>query len=428
MAMLSWIWAICLFPCLGSVAYWLFGIDRFERQRLRRRRRRRNAHLALEGADGALLRLLEGVNALPTSSVEEMELLIDASSFYPALLQQIREARHHIHVIFFLWRDDSWGRTFRDELAAAARRGVTVRLLLDEIGCVWLRAAFFEPLIAAGGEFSWCNTLHPRGKRFFFNLRNHRKIQVFDGHTAFIGGMNIGREYAGADPSKGRWRDLQLQVRGAVVEQLQHVFAEDWYFATGKKIAGRSYSTKTSKRVVKPVQLIVGGPDSRSKEVEKSLVALLNFAKERVWILPSYFVPNRVILNALQLCAVRGVDVRILVSKRSDHPYLCRISRAYYGELLGYGVRIFEFAAALSHSKVMLIDRDWLMVGSANLDRRSLELNFEANLLLRAPEELVLVEQVLAEDFANSSEIFRCGTSFSERLMDGVCRLMAPLL
>lgn len=425
-AMLSWIWCIWLFPFAGSAAYLLFGVDRFERARLRNRKRRARV-LNHESGEQGLLRLLSEVNEQPTSSVEELEVLLEARAFYPALLEGIKKAKHHIHVMFFLWRNDAWGRAFRDELTLAARRGVIVRVLLDEVGCLRLRSSFFQPFVAAGGKFSWCNTLHPWRSRYFFNLRNHRKIQIIDGRLAFIGGMNIGREYAGADPQMGHWRDVQLRVKGAVVHQLQELFAEDWFFATGMRIAGRSYY-RGNGRQKHLAQLIAGGPDSHFKEVEKSLVALLNHATERVWILPSYFVPNRVLLNALQLCAARGVEVCILVSKRSDHPYLCRISRSYYEELLRYGIRIFEFAAALSHSKVMLIDRQWLMVGSANLDRRSLELNFEANLLVRAPEEVARLERVLAADFANSREIKRRYAGVGERLVDGVCKLVAPLL
>lgn len=433
-SMLSWIWCICLFPWAGSIGYLLFGVDRLQRIRLKQLKRYRRKAFAPQapncqrGPEHGLLRLLSGVNGLPTSSAEEVRVLVDAREFYPALLDQIRAAKHHIHIMFFLWRDDAWGRAFRDELVAAASRGVCVRLLLDEVGCMWLRSRFFEKFVQAGGQFSWCHTVHPWRNRFFVNLRNHRKIQVFDGRCAFIGGMNMGREYAGGDPRRGKWRDVQLRVRGEVVQQLQNVFAQDWFFATGRKIAGRSYYKIGRGKPRRVAQLVAGGPDSHSKQVEKSLVGLLNFATERVWILPSYFVPNRVLVNALQLCAARGVDVRILVSRKSDHPYLWRISRSFYEELLRYGVRIFEFAAALSHSKVMLIDSQWLMVGSANLDHRSLELNFEANLLVRVPEEIKRLEEVLAADFADSREIRPCAAGFGQRLTDGACRLLAPLL
>lgn len=431
-SMLSWIWYVCLFPWAGSISYLLFGIDRLERSLVLKRRRRKALMPLKRGCvrdrEEGLLRLLSGINGLPVASAQEVRVLLDAREFYPALLDQIRAAKHHVHIMFFLWRDDAWGRAFREELIAAVQRGVCVRILLDEVGCMWLSSRFFDPFIKAGGHFSWCHTVHPWRKRFFVNLRNHRKIQVFDGRSAFIGGMNMGREYAGGDPRMGKWRDVQLWVRGEIVEQLQGIFAEDWFFATGAKISGRSYYGSSRSKASHISQLIAGGPDSHLKHVEKSVVALLNHASERVWILPSYFVPNRVLLNALQLCAARGVDVRILVSRKSDHPYLWRISRSFYQELLQYGVRIFEFAAALSHSKVMLVDSQWLMVGSANLDHRSLDLNFEANLLVRAPEQIKRLEAVLVADFANSREILSCAGGLGQRLVDGACRLVAPLL
>ncbi|MES2570118.1 MAG: phospholipase D-like domain-containing protein, partial [Verrucomicrobiota bacterium] len=231
-ATLAWIWSILLFPIVGALAYLLLGADRIKRRRLRRVAKAKFArHGESPGAAAkmssqspsaaALIRALANINGIPPSTATSLRLLIDASTFYPALKQRIEQARHHVHVEFFIWRNDNHGQAFLDLLVAAARRGIQVRLLLDQIGCFGTKRKFFDPLVEAGGEFTWFYSL-PFGRHSrFTNLRNHRKLQIIDGEFAFVGGMNIGREYAGEDPAFGAWRDTQIEVQGNVVTFLQ---------------------------------------------------------------------------------------------------------------------------------------------------------------------------------------------------------------
>jgi cardiolipin synthase len=263
------------------------------------------------------------------------------------------------------------------------------------------------------------------------NLRNHRKLQIIDGEYAFVGGMNIGREYAGADPEIGGWRDTQLEVRGNVVTFLQETFATDWYFATESRIAGPDFYPAASAGEGHLCLVIAGGPDAPREPIPKSLIALLNFATQRVWMATGYFAPDVPLLSALQICAARGVEVRLLVSEKSDHPYLVLVGRSYYEDLLRYGIRVFEYSQAINHSKAMLIDEEWLMVGSANSDNRSMRLNFELNLLAHAPEQARELEAMFEEDFAASREINFTQFAqrpFRQRLLEAALRPLAPLL
>jgi cardiolipin synthase len=379
----------------------------------------------------ALLRALVNINEIPASTATSLRLLIDAASFYPALKQRIEQARHHVHVEFFIWRQDNRGQEFLDALVAAARRGVQVRLLLDQIGCLGTKRKFFDPLINAGGEFAWFYSL-PFGRHSrFTNLRNHRKLQIIDGEFAFVGGMNIGHEYAGEDPAFGAWRDTQLEVQGNVVTFLQEAFATDWYFATESRIMGPDFYPEAQAGDGQLCQIIAGGPDAPREPIPKSLIALLNFASKRVWMATGYFAPDVPLLSALQICAARGVEVRLLVSEKSDHPYLVHIGRSYYEELMRYKIRVFEYSKAINHSKAMLIDDEWMVVGSANSDNRSMRLNFELNLLAHAPEEAARLEEMLAEDFADSREIMWpefAARPLSRRLLEAALRPLAPLL
>ncbi|HRE81821.1 MAG TPA: cardiolipin synthase [Opitutaceae bacterium] len=443
-ATLAWAWGILLFPYVGPLLYWAIGTDRLRRKRIRRRagfqafkterRERRTVDNldSLSASDAAFARLISRINEIPLTRTRQARLLPSATLFYDALKERIDAAQHHVHVQFFIWRSDEAGDRLRDSLVAAAQRGVQVRVLVDEIGSVLLPSKYFQPLIDAGGEFSWFLTVNPRRNRFLFNLRNHRKLQIIDGQIAFVGGMNVGREYQGLNPSVGPWRDLQIELHGPAATVLQESFADDWYFSTEKKLLDDVYYPPAELASAPWATLVVaGGPDSPSLPVQKSLTAILNHAQTRVWLTAGYFVPNEVTLTALTLCAARGVDVRLLVTEKTDHPALLRIGRSYYEELLRAGVRVFEYSLALNHAKAGVIDEDWLMVGSANLDNRSMRLNFELNILLRMPEEAKKLASLLDGDFAQSSEIKLdrfMKRPLKEKIFESVCRPFSPLM
>ena len=445
-ATLAWLWAILFIPFFGPLVYCLFGTDRLRRRRLKHRARfsawpspqRPPASATddatavsirnLPGRERQFLQLLSRINQLPASSAEELRVLRDAKEFYPALEQRIQNAKCDIHLEFYIWRGDETGGRFLRLLADAAQRGVTVRLLLDGVGSFGLRRRQLKDFCAAGGRLAWFQGLDPRRGRFVLNLRNHRKLQIIDGAVAFVGGMNIGREHEGLDPLFGHWRDVQVEATGSVVQALQEVFADDWFFATGEKIPRRP---ATIHRAAYPMHVLVGGADRANEPMSKSIVSLLHEATTRVWIATGYFVPDDVLLAALELAASRGVDVRLLVAEKSDHWWLVIAGRSYYDELLAAGVRIFEYSAGTNHAKIAVADEHWAMVGSANLDYRSMRLNFELNLLFRSPEHNAALARILEHDFAASQEIDPAAFArrpFRRKWAEAVLRPLSPML
>jgi cardiolipin synthase A/B len=442
-ATLAWLWGILLFPYVGALLYWAIGTDRFKRKRLRRREQFKSSRELIRGLtspelqpldqrERELARLLSAINETPVSSVSEAKLLATADEFYDRLVERIDAAKQHVHIQVFIWRKDASGDRLLQAAVNAAKRGVEVRVLLDELGSILMRTSYFKPLIAAGGRFSWFLTINPRRGRYLFNLRNHRKLQIIDGQYAFVGGMNIGEEYRGLDRAIGPWKDLQIEVQGSIVKVLQESFADDWYFATREQLThARYFPEQKPVEPRTPAILITGGPDSPKIPVEKSLVALLNLARTRVWLTTGYFTPNEVVVTALQLCAMRGVDVRLLISEKTDHPLMLRIGRSYYPELLSAGVRIFEYSHALNHTKAGVIDDEWLMVGSANLDNRSLRLNFEMNLLISQAKLARELSDLIENYFKDSLEI--TPQNFArrprlERMLEAVCRPIGPVM
>jgi len=445
-ATLAWLWAIVFFPFFGPLVYGLFGTDRLKRRRLKYRTlfsawpssQRTPASATdqatetligrLSGRERQFLQLLSRINQLPVSSVTTLRILRDAQEFYPALEQRIQQARHHVNLEFYIWRGDETGRRFLRLLTEAAQRGVTVRLLLDGVGSFSLRPARLKAFRKAGGRFSWFQSLDPKRNRFLLNLRNHRKLQIVDGASAFVGGMNIGQEHEGRDPRYGHWRDVQVEVGGAVVRELQEVFADDWFFATGEKIPEEPASVHGA---AYPMHVLVAGADRANEPMSKSIVSLINEATTRVWIATGYFVPDDVLLAALELAAHRGVDVRLLVAEKNNHPWLVIAGRSYYGELLNAGVRIFEYSAGTNHAKIAVADEHWAMVGSANLDYRSMRLNFELNLLVRSPEHNAALAGILEHDFRISQEIDLATFArrpFHRRFAEAALRPLSPML
>jgi cardiolipin synthase len=448
-ATLAWLWAIVFIPLLGAVAYLMFGTDRLQRRRLKLRNhfsaRASRQRIPAGTTDGATARILEvlppqdrqflqllsRINQLPVSSASSLRILHNAGEFYPALEQRIRQAVHHVHLEFYIWKGDKTGARFLRLLTAAARRGVKVRLLLDGVGS----HAFAEDLLAefkrAGGHFSWFQSLDPKRLRFFMNLRNHRKLQIIDGTVAFVGGMNIGREQEGLEAALGEWRDVQVEATGSVAAELQEVFVDDWFFATGEKISAPGFFPEYPGSPCHPVHIVLGGPDRENEPISKSTVSLLNAATRRLWIATGYFVPDDSMLTALELAASRGVDVRLLISAKTDHPMLVVVGRSYYDHLLAAGVRIYEYTAGIHHAKVALADTQWVMVGSANLDYRSMRLNFELNLLCHAPDHNAQLASILERDFAVSREIDPVAFArrpFRRRFAEAALRPLSPLL
>jgi cardiolipin synthase len=449
-ATLAWLWAILLFPVVGAGLYLAIGSERVARRRQERgedfrakgrlsSEREKTAEKAatlkeeksLGEQDRLLLRGLSTITGLPLATASSLKVLYKGAPYYAALREDIEKAQRDVHVESFIWRDDEVGAEFLQLLVETARRGVAVRLLLDELGCVRLQDRYFKPLVDAGGEFSWCHTLSPLRNRYSFNLRNHRKLQIIDGRTVFVGGMNFGREYLGHDPKLGDWADAQLRVEGRVVDVFQQIFAEDWFFATGREnpLQKPSQNGHPDEKIL--AQVLRGGPDEDDHAMLRSNVLLAGAARERLWISTGYFVPGETMQTALQVVAAKGVDVRLLVSAKSQHPHLVPAGRSYYDALLRQGVRIFEYSKGINHSKFMVIDHDWSTVGSSNLDERSMRLNFELNLLTLHPETNGELAGIFQDSISQSKEIILeefDRRPLSQKLLESALRPLSPIL
>jgi cardiolipin synthase len=307
-----------------------------------------------------------------------------------------------------------------------ARSGIEVRVLVDDVGSRSAGRRFWKPLIEAHGQVGRFLRVNPISRWLFLNRnnRNHRKIVVVDGRVAFIGGVNVGGE---------RLRDTHIRLEGPVAARLQEVFAEDWFHATNVDLTAPHYFPPPAHLGEQRVQILASGPDDgRSHAIETIYFAALSLTRKRAWLTTPYFIPNATLAAALRTAALRGVDLRLLVPRTSDLPFVYHAARSFFPELLEAGVAIYEYPdAATLHAKTATVDGCWATVGSANFDLRSFRLNFEANAVVYGPSLATELERVFERDLSRSRRLdireFE-NRGFVERVFEGAARLVAPLL
>jgi cardiolipin synthase len=438
-AAVAWCLVVFLLPLFGALLFWGFGNNYLLRRTRRRRMSRsllRERQLApVDGDDPAdpldLGRLALRLKAFPPAPGNAVTLYPETEPAFEALLAAIESARDHVHLEYFILRNDDTGRRLLDLLTRKAGEGVEVRLLYDAMGCLHLPRRALAPLQQAGGRTAGFLPLNPVHSLIRFNLRNHRKITVVDGKVAFTGGMNIGDEYLGKSRRLGYWRDSFLRVEGPGAAQLQRVFCEDWEFATRLTLSGGRYFPTVEPAGTADVQVAASGPDQEVNTIREIYFAAILSARRRLWIASPYVIPDAGLFDALRLARYRGLDVRLLSLARPDHYISYYAGRYFSAELLAAGVKVYQYARGMMHSKVMLVDGRWAMVGSANLDNRSLHLNFEVGCMLHDEGLVAQLEQAFLKDLEDSVPLDRqalARRSLGGRVLDNACRLLAPTL
>jgi cardiolipin synthase len=381
--------------------------------------------------------LLESLAKLPITRYNDADLLIDGEATFDAIFEGIATAEDYILVQFYIMRADELGKKLQRALIDKARAGVRVYVLYDELGSKELPDSYSAELRSVGALIFPFNTTQGKGNRFRLNFRNHRKIVVVDGRIAYVGGHNVGDEYLGKHPTLTPWRDTHVAVRGPVVQFVQVSFAEDWLWAVGStpdwREGGKHELDWRPEKAPQGDTLALCLPTGPADDLETCTLFFLhaiNSAKQRIWIVSPYFVPDEQLMSALQLAALRGVDVRILIPENPDQQLVYYSSFSYLEEAENAGVRIFRYQPGFFHQKVMLVDDNAAAIGTANLDNRSMRLNFEVTMLLVDQDFARDVEAMLEEDFADSREVH--ATDYTEaslwfRLTVRVARLLAPI-
>ena len=316
-----------------------------------------------------------------------------------ALLGEIARARHHIHLQYYIFCDDETGRRLRDALVEKARQGVHVRILYDDVGCSGVSKSFFEGMRREGIEVH--AFLHVKFPRFTskVNYRNHRKIVVIDGRVGFIGGMNIADRYV-RGTEWGSWRDTHFRIEGSGVAGLQVAFLSDWSATTKRHVSGSEYFPAAQRYTDNILQIVAGGPLGKWRALLQADSYAVANARRRVWIQTPYYLPSDVLNTALQTAALGGIDVRLMLPARSDSRLIDLASHSYLDDMMRAGVKILFYEPGFLHSKLLIIDDGLTVIGSANMDFRSFEHNFEVNAFIYDAEFTSRMSAIFSDDAA----------------------------
>jgi len=435
-AAIGWIGLGWLSPILGPALYWMFGINRVRRRAYRISRRyvarrgppppmgaiRSEKYAALERAVGVLTRR-------PTLANNAIAPMRNGDEAYPVMLQAIADAKVSIGLASYIFTADEAGRPFIDALIAARKRGVEVRVIVDGIGSGYFfsMAAF---LLARGGVtvvrfmHSWLPW-----RTAFLNLRNHKKILVVDGKRGFIGGLNISAHNLKAAKPRTAVRDMHFEVSGPVVAQIAEAFVLDWEFATGEELQGEAWFPAPDECGPALARVITSGPDQDIEKIEFMFLQAIGTAQRQIKIITPYFLPDERLVAALELAAMRGVDVDIVIPENSDHRVMDWAVMAHVAPLLIAGVKIWRAPQPFEHSKLMTIDGGWSLIGSANWDQRSLRLNFELNMEIYDHDFSAMLSEKIA---ARQGEEITLKSLYAQpmrlRLRNRAVRLLLPYL
>jgi cardiolipin synthase len=447
---ISWILVLVLLPFAGIVIYLFFGQE-YRKTKMYSRKGLKNLEklrkLTLEQLDNLpnnhfqiserlyskkrlINLLLANSNAILTSD-NEVRVLHNGAETFPEIFQTIEQAKHHIHLEYYIVEDDLIGNYLRELLIRKAQEGIEVRFIYDDVGSWELKRKWLRTMSDAGVKVDCFMRVRYPMLTSKVNYRNHRKILVVDGDTAFVGGLNFADRYQDGVPGIGPWRDTHLKVSGGAATALQIIFMADWYFVSKEILKGEEYFKPFESGDGKLVQISASGPDSDWESIGQAYFSAIASATEYVYVSSPYLMPPPDIVTALKTSALGGIDVRIIVPGLSDAITSKWGTNSYIEELLEAGIKIYFYRAGFIHSKVIVVDGVFSSVGTANLDFRSLETNFEVNAMIYDEEIAGVLTRQFLDDQDNSQEITLeewIKRPRSSKIKESFARILSPML
>ncbi len=442
---MAWLLVIFFVPWPGLILYWLIGSHRLPRRRIKEHdeilQRLEIVHRRLEAQPHIVrpqlgerameaVKLAEHLGYMPILDGNDVELIAETEVFIDRLVADIDAAQDHVHLLFYIYADDSTGRRVAEALYRAAARGVKCRLLVDAVGSRPFIKHLGKEMIARGVDFHEALPVGLFRRRMArLDLRNHRKLAVIDGRVGYTGSQNI--VDAGYGHKDLAWYDLMVRLTGPIIMELQAVFISDWYFETDQVLDGAEFFPDPLESGEIAVQTLPSGPSYPTENYQRMVVTAIHSAERQVTITTPYFVPDEAFLQAMQTAVMRGVKVELIIPYRVDHKLVGAAGRSYYDDLLDMGATLYLYNDGLLHAKTMCIDDSIAFIGSSNFDIRSFALNFEINLLfygspvaqqLRAQQQRYIEKsfQLIREQWDRRPRI--------TKLLQNVARLLSPLL
>lgn len=439
---LAWITVLLLLPAGGIILYIFFGRSIKNKRMISRRNKRKlrqSSHMELiddspENLPAELRQQIELGRSLCDAAYTEgndLKIFHDGTSKFESLLRDIASATRYIYLQYYIIEDDNLGYRLLEALSERAAAGVKVRVIYDHIGSLGVKRKFFRQMRDAGIE------AHPFFRVAFppfatrINWRNHRKICVIDGHIGYIGGMNVADRYITGGSAFKSWRDCHMRVTGPAVASLQYSFAVDWSFM-GQPLLDDIVETKPSASPdAAGLQLITSGPTNEWSNVAMLMLKAIANAKKRVYIQTPYFLPTESLLRTLQAAALARIDVRVMVPRRSDSLILTYATNSYILECLRAGIKIYLYDGGMLHSKTLVIDDQFSAIGSANIDFRSFEHNFESTMFIYSAEANAHLRRQFIDDQRHSERVNPAqwrNRSKVQKAKESIVRLLSPIL
>jgi cardiolipin synthase len=447
----TWAWLLVLFffPVVGFVVYVFLGQNLKRRKVYRLTEEQVNMSRQLVDKQHAELdtlrfhdpvteqyRHLIRMNLLSGESLytqdNTVEIFTDGVRMFGDLLRMIENARHHIHIQFYIFRGDDLGRSIGQALIRKAAEGVEVRLLVDHLGSINTPGSFFDELRKGGVKVAYFFPLKLPTLNLRLNYRNHRKLVIIDGRTGYIGGFNVGVEYLGLAPRFGYWRDTNLKIEGSAVHQMQAQFLMDWNVSAREKIGLEPlYFPRIDGRGMAGIQILSSGPNNSEEQIKNAYIKMINSATKRVYIQTPYFIPDESMYDALRIAAMSGVEVKLMMPGIPDHKLVYWASISYFEHMLEAGVSCYVYRKGFMHAKTIVVDGQIASVGTANMDIRSFRLNFESNAIIYDSQAASRLERIFLEDLQHCDQLTLeeyKKRPMSSRFMESIARLLSPIL
>ncbi|WP_274474486.1 cardiolipin synthase [Mangrovimonas aestuarii] len=449
---LAYLLFVIFVPVIGIIIYFSFGIN-YRKRKIYNKKVFKNAELEKElaeevmefsesimrenklGKHRKLVNLLLKEDISPLTNGNEVSLLINGEEKFPELLKALRGAKHHIHLEYYIFYNDDIGREVAGVLLQKAKEGVEVRFIYDDFGSRSIRKDLVPRLREGGVKTFPFYEIKLIAFANRLNYRNHRKIAIIDGTVAFVGGINVRNRYINNGKTNLYWRDTHLKIHGPAVWYLQYLFLGDWNFCA-------SDSVRPDDRLFRPVdafkanqnklvQIAGSGPDSKTPSILYALFQAINLAEEEILITTPYFIPNQSVKDALIVAAMSGVSVKFLVPHESDSKFVNAASRSYYSALMEAGVEIYQYTKGFVHAKTVVVDSHIAIVGTANMDIRSFELNFEVNAIVYDEALAGKLRYTFYKDIEDARlldlELWE-QRSTHKKILENLARLMSPML
>ncbi len=440
---LTWVLVLIFLPYLGLILYLIIGQDYRKRKMISRKSIQRIASRPCASIDISMLQggemkeaYLKLIHLLKNNSeadayvYNKIDVFAEGENIFESMFEAIRNAKNHIHIEFFIFEDDNISNKLRELLIEKSKEGIRVRMIYDYLGSYNLSKNYLRSLREAGVYCKPFLPLRLRLRRSKINYRNHRKLIVVDGVVGFTGGVNIADRYIHGS-ELGKWRDTMVRIEGAGVHGIQKLFLIDWYFVEQKIITDAKYFPAPRKFDDNIIQVVSSGPDTDWQAIMQGICAAIMSAKKYIYIHTPYFMPNELVSGCIQMAALSGIEVCLMIPEKSDSRFANLSTKTFLEEVMEAGVRVFLYTAGMLHSKAIVIDDTVSIVGSTNIDERSFAQNFEANAFIYEEKTAIQLKKLFIDDMADCEELDLETWNKRPRrkkLAESFARLFSPLM